>query len=117
MKLQTEVATTAKARDTIAKELETVKANLKQHIQGKRSSGGGGDTAGLEQELHETKEALETKNQEIDAMKKDLERRLGDSKQFRELKALLKKKTDEVKELKQQLSQAGALKDAGGGGG
>merc|ERR1712232_650584 len=99
--LKREVTAAQNERQKLAQELEQVKANLKRHIEGKAASGSSaGGNPELEKELAETKDKLET-------MKKDLDRRLGDSKQFRELQALVKKKSDEVKELRQQLNQGG----------
>merc|ERR1719353_2800281 len=116
MKLQTEVATLQKKGESMEKELEQVKANLKQHLTTKRTQGGGGNEAELERALAEAREALENKQLECETMKKENEKRLGDSKQFRELKALLNKKTEEVKALKQQLSEAGIGKKDNAGG-
>merc|ERR1711959_641356 len=110
------MGTLQKKGESMEKELEQVKANLKQHLTTKRTQGGGGNEAELERSLAEAREALDAKQAECDTMKKDLDRRLGDSKQFRELKALLNKKSDEVKELKKQLAEAGVAKNDKGGG-
>merc|ERR1711879_299084 len=115
LKLETEVAKTKKERAALATELEQVKANFKQHLQNKHTDSGGGGGGGeggaaLERALAQVKAELEEKQKECDAQKKDLEMRLGDSRQFKDLKALVKKKSDEVRELREQLAKLGGGK-------
>jgi len=116
MKLQAENTRILKERAALANELEQVKANFKQHLQSKHTAGGnsgsGGNLAELERELAETKTALEQKNEEVEQIRKDMEKRVGDTKQFKDLMSLVKKKSDEIKQLREQVNAAGVAKKA-----
>lgn len=108
LQMQTEMSTVLRERSSLSTELEQVKSNLKQHIT-KGHAGGTANTAEYERQLADAKAELE-------ATKKEMNQRLADSSQFKELKSIVKKKANENKELKQRLVAAGlALPDAGEG--
>merc|ERR1719329_2033905 len=84
-------------RNRIQGELEQVKENFKKL----RTSGrDGGANLALQS-------ALDAKTKELDEMQKDMQKKLGESSQFRDLKAMMKKKTDEVKELRRAMQKGG----------
>lgn len=104
--LQTEMSTLLKERSTLTAELEKVKENFKQ-MRARSTGDNSVNAAAIERSLNETKAMLDSKASECDTMKKDLDKRLGESSQFKELKSILQKKTDEVKDLKKRLAKAG----------
>merc|ERR1711862_157916 len=107
--MQTEMSGLLKERSSLAAELEKVKANFKELLTRSPDSAGSANAVEIERDLNETRLMLDSKNAECDMMKQDLTKRLGDTAQFRDLKALVKKKSDENKELKRLLIQHGLL--------
>mmetsp|Transcript_56681 Transcript_56681/g.181969 ORF Transcript_56681/g.181969 Transcript_56681/m.181969 type:complete len:290 (-) Transcript_56681:66-935(-) len=117
MQMQSEMSTVLRERSTLATELEQVKANFRQHITKAHEGGADAGLAEYERQLAQAKAQQDQKQAELDALRKDLNQRLGDSAQFRDLKNIVKKKTTENKDLKQRLAAAGlALPDDGGEG-
>lgn len=103
IKMQTDMSNIAKERSTLAAELEQVKANLKEQIVQRHEGGGGsGNEVALRQ-------MLDNKEAECEAMKRDLNQRLADSQQFKQLKQLVQTKTQQVKEMKQTMASAGLV--------
>merc|ERR1711862_1039347 len=118
--MQTEMSGLLKERSSLAAELEKVKANFKEMLTRSPDNAGSANAVEIERALNETRMMLDSKNSECDAMRQDLNKRLGDSSQFRDLKALVKKKSDENKQLKLLLAQHGlavpaAAEPTGGG--
>eukprot|EP00448_Togula_jolla_P039204 CAMPEP_0170625412 /NCGR_PEP_ID=MMETSP0224-20130122/30742_1 /TAXON_ID=285029 /ORGANISM="Togula jolla, Strain CCCM 725" /LENGTH=293 /DNA_ID=CAMNT_0010951979 /DNA_START=3 /DNA_END=884 /DNA_ORIENTATION=- len=109
--MQTELSGLLKERSTLNGELEKVKSNFKQLLTKTHESNPEGaasqNAAEIERVLLETQASLDQKNAECDSMRKDLSQRLGDSSQFRDLKAIVKRKSDEIKELKALLAAHG----------
>lgn len=102
--LQMEMTGLLKERSTMSGELE----KMRENIRGMRSRmQDDPQAAQLDRQMQETKAQLDSKDAECDRMRQDLQRRLGDSAQFRDLKSMMKKKSDEVKELKRMLIQHG----------
>lgn len=115
---EAELAQLHKERTTLTAELDKVKASFKQ-LRTSVDAGAPEATntvhmAEIERALNETRSSLDAKTAECEEMRKDLSGRLGDSSQFRELKAIVKKKSDEVKELRRQLMGAGVASGAEG---
>eukprot|EP00421_Protoceratium_reticulatum_P064679 CAMPEP_0168402704 /NCGR_PEP_ID=MMETSP0228-20121227/23755_1 /TAXON_ID=133427 /ORGANISM="Protoceratium reticulatum, Strain CCCM 535 (=CCMP 1889)" /LENGTH=289 /DNA_ID=CAMNT_0008416293 /DNA_START=80 /DNA_END=949 /DNA_ORIENTATION=+ len=117
LQMQNEISTVLRERSVLAAELDQVKANLKQHITRMHEGGGGNvNVAEYERQLTEAKGLHDQKNAELEALRRDMNQRLGDSSQFRELKGIVKKKATEIKDLRQRLIAAGlAPPDAGEG--
>lgn len=107
--MQSEVSSLLKERSKLSEELDKVKQNFKQMMQ--RSAGGDAasnqNAAEIERLLNATKADLDARSQECEAMRKDLNQRLGDSTQFRDLKAIVKKKNEENRDLKSKLAALG----------
>jgi len=109
--MQTEVSELLKERSTLSEELEKVKTNFKQMRSRMQETNteatSAGNIAEIERSLDDTKVMLDSKQAECDRMRNDMDKRLGDSKQFTDLKALLKKKADENKALKRRMQEYG----------
>jgi len=119
-KMQAESSTLLQERSTLGSELEKVKTNFEVFRQQVNAAGldssSSANVNAIEASLVETKYLLEAKNSEVSRMNQELSGRLGDSSQFKELKAIVKKKSDEVKLLRQVMQQAGlAIPQAQGG--
>mmetsp|Transcript_11790 Transcript_11790/g.35569 ORF Transcript_11790/g.35569 Transcript_11790/m.35569 type:complete len:278 (+) Transcript_11790:73-906(+) len=97
MHLQTEISGALRERSALAAELDQVKTSLT----GAQQAGGGDANAA------EYQRQLTEKHAELESLKRELNQRLGDSSQFRELKSIVQKKSAENKELKQRLAAAG----------
>lgn len=107
--MQGEMSGLLKERSALTSELEQVKTNFKQLLT-KREGGGSSVSA-------ETQAMLDSKSAECDEMKKEMNKKLADSTQFRELKSFVKKKSDEIRDLRQRLTAAGvAVPEASGDG-
>eukprot|EP00448_Togula_jolla_P011732 CAMPEP_0170611090 /NCGR_PEP_ID=MMETSP0224-20130122/23006_1 /TAXON_ID=285029 /ORGANISM="Togula jolla, Strain CCCM 725" /LENGTH=295 /DNA_ID=CAMNT_0010936507 /DNA_START=25 /DNA_END=912 /DNA_ORIENTATION=+ len=109
--MQTELSGLLRERSTLNGELEKVKSNFKQLLtkmhETNPDSAASQNVAEIERALLETQATLSVKAAECDSMRKDLTQRLGDSSQFRDLKAIVKRKSDEIKELKALLTAHG----------
>lgn len=110
-KMQGESSTLLQERSHFAAELEKVKMNFATFREQVNASGlDSGSSANVQQieaSLSDTKMLLDAKNAECMRMSQELNQRLGDSSQFKELKAIVKKKSDEVKLLKRAMAQHG----------
>mmetsp|Transcript_52546 Transcript_52546/g.97285 ORF Transcript_52546/g.97285 Transcript_52546/m.97285 type:complete len:286 (+) Transcript_52546:76-933(+) len=102
--MQTQVSDLLRERAQLSGELEQVRASVQQVRQEVPQSA---TAYQLEQILGNTKAALDAKIQENEQMRSDLNSRLGDSSQFGQLKAIIKKKNDEVKMLRAHMTQYG----------
>mmetsp|Transcript_142063 Transcript_142063/g.247534 ORF Transcript_142063/g.247534 Transcript_142063/m.247534 type:complete len:298 (-) Transcript_142063:57-950(-) len=115
--MQSEVSSLLQQRSNLSAELEKVKTNFTylrmRMAETSTDATSNAHVAEIERSLHDTKSSLDSKSAECEAMRQDLTRRLADSSQFRELKAMVKQKSGQVKELRQQLMAAG-LAPAGG---
>jgi leucine zipper transcription factor-like protein 1 len=110
-KMQSESATFLQERSTLAAELEKVKSNFDVFRQQVNASGldssSSANVNAIEASLFETKTLLDAKQSEVARMNQEMQGRLGDSSQFKELKAIVKKKSDEVKMLRRAMQEAG----------
>lgn len=109
--MMTEISQVKSERSTLAAELEQVKANFKQHIAMKHEGGeaSGAQLAEYQRLLDETQQQLEAKHYELETLRRDMEQRLGDSNQFIQLKAIVKRKSEEIKALKGTLVAHGLM--------
>jgi len=114
--MQREVQQLLSERTQLSSELESVKIRLKSMIARNPESTGSQNAAEIEKELSMVQASLARSNAECEQMKRDLTQRLGDSTQFRDLKSLVKKKSDEVKYLKQIMLNHGLQPPSSDGG-
>eukprot|EP00928_Gymnodinium_smaydae_P052924 TRINITY_DN37045_c0_g1_i1.p2 TRINITY_DN37045_c0_g1~~TRINITY_DN37045_c0_g1_i1.p2 ORF type:complete len:316 (-),score=103.69 TRINITY_DN37045_c0_g1_i1:240-1124(-) len=107
--MQAEVATLLKERTALSAENEEVKVQLNALLQRmhQTNENEGAIASQIEHQLAETNARLQAQKQECDNMRYDLNQRLNESSQFRELKALLKKKSDQNKMLRQHMAAHG----------
>lgn len=115
--MQTQVSELLRERSALSGELDKVRANFTQlHGHMTAEAQASQQAADIQRSLHESKASLEVKNTQVVQMQEELQKRLGDSTQFRDLKAIVKKKNDEVKLLKQMMVQAGLQPPVADGG-
>jgi len=106
--MQAEVSRLAAERSSVASELEQTKSHYAHAVlQLQQTSPDASSNAHLENALMQTKTMLEEKSRECEQMRVDMSQRLGDSNQFKELKGIVKKKTAEVKALRNRLMENG----------
>jgi hypothetical protein len=110
--MQADMTNLLQERSALAAEMEKMKANFNQMVIEMQAVSP--DTVNNSASAHEmnrlldeTKGSLDMKNAECENMRKEMNARLGDSSQFRDLKSIVKKKSDEVKSLKALLTQYG----------
>lgn len=110
-KMQTETSSLLQERSTLSGELQKVQANFDVFRQQVNASGlDSGSSVNVQQieaSLGETKGLLDAKNAECARLNQEVNQRLGDSSQFKELKAIVKKKSDEVKVLRRAMAAHG----------
>lgn len=110
--MQAEVTSLYQERSTWQAQLDQAK-QLVDHL---KLSAPTADTTHIEQSLANTKAHLDGKSVELEQLRNEMNQRLGDSTQFRDLKAIVKKKTEEIKNLKSIMIQYGIQPpDAEGG--
>lgn len=114
--MQHEVSQLLKERSVMLRELEEVKSNFTQLRAMQPESAGNSQINEIERRCMATQGMLDAKKAECDAMSRDLNQRLGDSTQFKELKAIVKKKSHEVIQLRRQLEAHGLAPVASAGG-
>jgi len=115
LKMQGETSGILKERSTLIAELEQVKGNFKQHLNRQAEAaplgGAGVNVQEYERQLIELREMHDQKYAECEAMRRDMNQRLGDSRQFRELQAIVQKKSEQVRAMQQQLMAHGIMVD------
>lgn len=97
MQLQTEISAALRERSMLSSQLDVAKMQAT----------GGTDTALYERQLADARAQHDQKHYELENLKMELSNRLAESTQFRELKAIVRKKTSENKDLKQRMAAAG----------
>lgn len=119
--MQAEVSGLLRERSTLSSELEKMKLNFGQLMAEMQANYpanvGSASAVEVERLLNDTKGTLDMKSAECESMRQDLNARLGDSSQFRDLKGIVKKKSDEIKNLKAVLQQYGIAPPASADGG
>lgn len=110
-KMQAETSSLLQERSHLSAQLQNVQANFDVFRQQVNSSGlDSGSSANVQQieaSLRDTRVVLDSKNAEIARLSQEVNQRLGDSSQFKELKAIVKKKSDEVKVLRRAMAAHG----------
>jgi leucine zipper transcription factor-like protein 1 len=116
--MQNEVTSLLQERSSLSSELETVKSSfteLRTYMAAAGSDAASQQRAGeLEQRLVHTQQAATSRDAQLDQMRREMEGRLGDSSQFKQLKTIIKEKNNQIKILRGQLQAAGYQLDAGG---
>jgi hypothetical protein len=109
--MQEEVSKLLTERSSLSQELEKVNFNFAQVVEQMQQmspdAANSINVVEVQNSLAHTQAHLEAKQSECDQMRQDLSQRLGDSSQFKELKAIVKKKSEEVKQMRQVLAQHG----------
>jgi hypothetical protein len=111
--MQGQVSSLLGERSSMSAELDQVKANFEAVMNRMHETGASQDagmqaaTQQLEQTLNQTQYNLDTKSAEAEALRRDLDTRLADSTQFRDLKGIVQKKSSEIRALKDMLRQYG----------
>jgi len=59
----------------------------------------------MEQQLANTRSLLDNKSSEVEKIREDMNKRLGDSNQFKELKGIVAKKNTQIKSLRDRLAK------------
>jgi len=106
--MQSQTLELLKDRSSLSHELDQVKASFSQlatQLQGAAlDPATSNQMMDMERCLGDSSARLDAKRAECEQMRNELEKRSGDTTQF---KAILKKKSDEVKELRRRLQEAG----------
>jgi len=109
--MQSQVATLLKERSGLSVELENVKAGFTALRTNMANSGADAqsqhDAAQMEANFYNTKNQLDNKTNELEAMRQQQDARIGDSTQFRQLKTIIKDKNQMIKDLRASLQQLG----------
>lgn len=110
-KMQSETSSLLQERSALSAQLTNVQANFEAFRQQVNSagldSGSSANVHQIEASLSETRGLLDAKSAECARLNQDVNQRLGDSSQFKELKAIVKKKSDEVKVLRRAMAVHG----------
>jgi leucine zipper transcription factor-like protein 1 len=116
--MQKQVTSLLKERSDLSAQLDAMRqefAGLRQSMQASNADAASQQRAAeMEQRLYQNQVVIQNKNAEVEAMRRDLEARLGDSSQFRQLKTIIKEKNSQLKTLRSQLQQLGYAVDGGG---
>eukprot|EP00929_Paragymnodinium_shiwhaense_P105108 TRINITY_DN7000_c0_g1_i1.p1 TRINITY_DN7000_c0_g1~~TRINITY_DN7000_c0_g1_i1.p1 ORF type:complete len:301 (-),score=92.84 TRINITY_DN7000_c0_g1_i1:192-1094(-) len=109
--MQTEMASLLSERSTLTSELDKAQQMMVDMRARLSETPLDADTAHrlneIDAALHQSQAALNEKSAEAEALRRDMGTRLADSSQFQDLKGLLRKKSDEVKGLRELLTAHG----------
>merc|ERR1711985_170955 len=100
--MQKQVSDLLKERSMLTDELEGVKATflgLKDQLQ----MGQQGATESMEIALMNARAQLDQRTAEIEVLSNDLNKRVGDSSQFKEMRSIIAKKNQQIKEMRARL--------------
>jgi len=112
--MQMQCAELLKERSILSEELEGMRSQfgtMKSQLSGDMAAQGA--VREMESQLANTKNLLESKQGEVERIKEDLNKRLIDSNQFKDLKAILSKKNQQIKVLRDRLRKYEPDDDAG----
>merc|ERR1719478_251575 len=98
--MQKQVSDLLKERSLLSDELSQVKATF-HDLKGQLASGQAGATETMEYALQNARAQLESKSSELEAISGELNRHIGESSQFREMRGHLSKKNQQIKQLRQ----------------
>jgi len=116
--MQGQVTSLLQERSTLATELDTVRGNFTQLRTQMAATGADATSqqqaADMEAKVYQSQTAMHSKSQELDAMRREMDTRLADSSQFKQLKNIIKEKNGQIKTLRSQLQSLGYAVDTGG---
>jgi len=116
--MQGQVTSLLQERSTLSAELDTVRGNFTQLRTQMAATGADATSqqqaAEMEAKVYQSQTAMHAKSQELDAMRREMETRLADSSQFKQLKNIIKEKNGQIKTLRSQLQSLGYAVDTGG---
>jgi leucine zipper transcription factor-like protein 1 len=108
--MQKQVSDLLKERSMLTDELEGVKSTFLNQLQG-----GHADAAAesMDYALMNMRAQLDQRTAEMEALSNDLNKRVGDSSQFKEMRSIIAKKNQQIKEMRMRLQQYEPLDDVG----
>jgi leucine zipper transcription factor-like protein 1 len=109
--MQKQVTELLKERSMLSDELEGVKSTFKQ-LKDQLAAGQGFDAGSMETALQNARAQLDAKNREIENISGELNNHIGSSSQFRDMRSMMAKKNQQLKELRSRLAQYEQLDDA-----
>lgn len=109
--MQKQVSQLLQERTVLSEELATVKTNLKALKRSNAENDSAG-AAAVDAQLREAQASLARKKEECDSTKKDLNKKLNDTTQFRDLKTIVTKKNAQIKDLRSRLAKYEPQDDA-----
>ena len=109
--MQKQVTDLLKERSMLSDELEGVKSTFKQ-LKDQLAAGQGFDAGSMETALQNARAQLDAKNREIENISGELNNHIGNSSQFRDMRSMMAKKNQQLKELRSRLAQYEQLDDA-----
>merc|ERR1712139_482790 len=101
-----------KERSMLTDELEGVKATflgLKDQLQMGRADA----AESMEIALMNARAQLDQRTAELEVLSSDLNKRVGDSSQFKEMRSIISKKNQQIKEMRARLQQYEQIDDVG----
>jgi leucine zipper transcription factor-like protein 1 len=109
--MQKQVSDLLKERSMLTDELEGVKATflgLKEQMQ----MGDANAANTMEIALVNARTQLDQRNAELEVLSNDLNKRVGDSSQFKEMRSIIAKKNQQIKEMRARLQMYEPMDDA-----
>jgi leucine zipper transcription factor-like protein 1 len=109
--MQKQVSDLLKERSMLSDELEGVKSTFKQ-LKDQMQAGQGFAAEDMENALSNARAQLDAKNREIENISSELNSHVGNSSQFRDMRSMMAKKNQQLKDLRARLAQYEQLDDA-----
>jgi leucine zipper transcription factor-like protein 1 len=111
--MQKQVSDLLKERSMLTDELEGVKATFlglkEQMLMGGAQGAAASDS--MEMELMNARAQLDNKTAELEGMSNELNKRVGDSSQFKEMRSIISKKNQQIKEMRARLAMYEPMDD------
>jgi leucine zipper transcription factor-like protein 1 len=108
--MQKQVSDLLKERSMLTDELEGVKATF-LGLKGQLQMGQAEATESMEIALSNARIQLDQRTNELEVLSNDLNKRVGDSSQFKEMRSIIAKKNQQIKEMRARLQQYEPLDD------
>jgi len=109
--MQQQVTSLLQERSSLSSELDNVRNSFSDLRNTMAATGADmasqQQAAEMEGKLYQSQTTIANKSAEVEAMRRELEGRVGDSSQFRQLKGIIKEKNNQLKTLRSQLQAAG----------
>lgn len=101
--MQKQVSDLLKERSLLSNELDNVKSTFKD-LKHQLASGQAGATDSMEAALSNAQSQLDMKSDELARLSGELNTRIGDSSQFRDMRGIIAKKNQQIKDMRQRLA-------------